>query len=92
MSEYAEDIRSAAINLADTLILEREVSGQSPDYTKWAYMMCAQALMARDERAARIADEQASLWTEEEAKTLYGQAYCRSAKNIAAAIRTQKEN
>lgn len=39
----SDAIRRAAVNLVDTLVLERETSGQSQEFMDWAYFMTARA-------------------------------------------------
>lgn len=57
MSEPRDDLKQRAINLADTIILEREVNGQSMQFTRWASDMIAAALAEERERCAKLAEE-----------------------------------
>jgi hypothetical protein len=47
------ELREMAINLTDTLVLEREVNGQSVAYSEWATMMIVSALLKAKEVGER---------------------------------------
>lgn len=48
------DLGKASVNLMDTLVLERETNGQSPEYSDWGAMMIRRALMAERNRCLTI--------------------------------------
>ena len=48
------DLGKASVNLMDTLVLERETNGQSPEYSDWGAMMIRRALMAERTRCLNI--------------------------------------
>lgn len=45
-SPIPDDIHKAAVNLVDTLVLERETNGQSHEFMEWAYFMAARTILA----------------------------------------------
>ncbi len=64
-----DDIREAAINLSDTITVERWVSPQSKKLQDWQTMMIERALLAERkkerERAAKVAENMADEWVGE---------------------------
>jgi len=53
-SDIPEDVKRAAIDLADTIILTREADGQSASYAAWLRSSIARAIMAERDRSAAV--------------------------------------